>query len=199
MKALRVKNPQPTRAQILDAGADILDFEGLASAFGQGDGQGIESKIPPEQVLVQRPRANLGQGAGPGVGLGSRTGEIDGTLGHLDPEGSEAAMLDHLGLSWRSTPGDRPRIRRGNHEQVDVPGIAPEQDIPHRPAHEVEVRLGGAGLGRQALHQGHQERGEARQHTVPRDPGAHRRPGLPVPRGWRSSTVSRRRPRLTWV
>jgi hypothetical protein len=82
-----------------EAGAEILQAAvGIDQLLliPQRDRHRVHREIPAAEVVADRCRVDLRQGAGAGVGLGARLGDIDLELAELQPARQEEALALQL-------------------------------------------------------------------------------------------------------
>ena len=123
-----MENPQPARAQILDAAVRVQQ----PRVARERKRHRVHSEVAAGQILLDRRRPHLGQGAGPGIGLGPRLSDVDLVIPGLEPAGHE--VLVALGpVAGKVGQGLRVALDR----DVQVRPLCSQQEVPDRPADQV--------------------------------------------------------------
>ena len=113
------------------------------------DGDRVDREVAALEVPGKgRAKLDLGQRPGARVALAPGRSQIEGDLARAYRGGAETVMRAHLALQ---SPGQPLRHlgRSALHDEVDLDRPALQEDIAHRPAHDVHswLRLGGAQHG----------------------------------------------------
>nr|BFE66957.1 hypothetical protein GCM10020092_002580 [Actinoplanes digitatis] len=121
---------------------------------GQADRHRVDREVPAAQVVQQVVAVAHDRVAGqPVVGLGPERGDLEPQAVLQDPDRAEvpAGLPDPVGPAL----DQRERLlRQGVGAEVEVVAEPSEQSVPHRPADEVQLMVGGAETAPQLIGDG---------------------------------------------
>ena len=132
-----VEHPDHPALEVHPPAAGVLQLADPVAV--QVDRHRVDGEVAPAQVFGQPRRLHIGERPGLRVGLAARGGEVNHQVAGADRGGAEALVL--LGLA-AEPPGQLSGHGAGVtlDREVEVHGVAPEQEVAHRPADE-ECRL----------------------------------------------------------